>query len=325
MTRKWLYIFGPVAAASVAAIVFGVPPVLSDYIPTSLGVYNSSPPTLTTGQAAPLQLDVNGQLKITGSVSVSGGTGTSAVDEAAFTAGSGSYTPFGGLYQTTSTSNPLTSGQAGVAQLTINRALHVNLRNLTGAETGVAALPLQVSLANTAANATPVSDNLAQINGHTTVEAGANGVLAVGGQTATNVAITENPGNLGAQAMSSENSAVTTARKVQLVATLTGKQIVQPYANPENFVNGTTAAITDTTSTSTIASAGGSLRNYLTQCTITNSHATVGTFVKILDGSTIIWEVYAAAVGGGAAATFPVPLRGTAATAVNCQPVTTGA
>lgn len=105
---------------------------------------------------------------------------------------------------------------------------------------------------------------------------------------------------------------------------LNGQPIFMPYQNPAYFVNGTTAAITDTTSTSVIASAGGSLRNYITQCTVSNSHATVGTFVKILDGSTIINEGYAAAVGGGYTATFPTPLRGTAATAVNAQPVTTG-
>lgn len=151
------------------------------------------------------------------------------------------------------------------------------------------------------------------------------GKINIHGGVATNVAITDNPINQGAQAVSSENAAVTTARQVQLVADLVGKLIVMPYANPENFVNGTTAAITDTTSTAIIASAGGSLRNYITQVTVTNSHATQGTFVKILDGATIIHEGYAAAAGGGFTATFPTPLRGTAATAVNAQPVTTGA
>ena len=169
------------------------------------------------------------------------------------------------------------------------------------------------------------SVNMAQVAGTTTVTAGVNGMIAVGGNTANNVAITSNPLLIGCQGVSSENSAVTTARGVQAVCDLVGKQIVLPYANPENFVNGTTAAITDTTSTSTIASAGGSLRNYITQITVSNSHATVGTFVKILDGTTIIWECYAAAVGGGCTATFGTPLRGTAATAINCQPVTTGA
>lgn len=177
---------------------------------------------------------------------------------------------------------------------------------------------------NLVALAANQSVNTAQINAHTALEGGANGSQAVGGTVATNVAITANPINLGAQAVSSENSAVTTARQVQLVADLVGKLITLPYANPENFVNGTTSAITDTTSTSVIASAGGSLRNYITSCIVTNSSSTVGTFVKILDGSTIIWEGYAT-TSGGWTTSFPVPLRGTAATAINAQAVTTGA
>jgi hypothetical protein len=48
---------------------------------------------------------------------------------------------------------------------------------------------------------------------------------------------------LGAQAVSSENAAVTTARQVQLVADLVGKLIVLPYANPENFVSGANSCI----------------------------------------------------------------------------------
>jgi len=171
-----------------------------------------------------------------------------------------------------------------------------------------------------------VDTNLKQVGGTNTVTGGVAGTLAVGGNVATNVAIGTNPINLGAQAVSSENTAVTTARMAQLVTDLVGKLIVLPFANPENFVNGTTAAITDTTTTSIIASAGGSLRNYITDLTVTNSHATVGTFVKITDGaSTILWEGYAAAAGGGFAKSFSVPLRGTAATAVNAICVTTGA
>ncbi len=168
--------------------------------------------------------------------------------------------------------------------------------------------------------------SLAQIGATTIVTGGVAGTLGVGGNVATNVAIGTNPINLGAQAVSSENTAVTATRMAQLVTDLVGKLIVLPFANPENFVNGTTAAITDTTTTSIIASAGGSLRNYITDLTVTNSHATVGTFVKITDGaSTILWEGYAAAAGGGFAKSFSVPLRGTAATAVNAICVTTGA
>lgn len=134
------------------------------------------------------------------------------------------------------------------------------------------------------------------------------------------------PVKMGGKATNVEPSAVSaTGDRSNFITDMVGKQIILPYANPENFVMGTTAAITDTTSTSTIASAGGSLRNYITSIIVTNSHATVGTFVKILDGATIIWEGYAQPLGGGFTQSFPVPLRGTAATAVNTQCVTTGA
>jgi hypothetical protein len=172
--------------------------------------------------------------------------------------------------------------------------------------------------------------NLAQVNGTTTVNGGsAAGILAVGGPNATNVAITGNPVNNGAQAVSSENAAVTTARQVQLVADLVGKLIVLPYANPENFVSGAiTSAMTGTTSTSLIAAPASGLRNYITQITVSNAHATVGTDVVIQDGSggTTLYTIPAAAVYGGATLSFPTPLRQpTTATALFCANVTTGA
>lgn len=82
------------------------------------------------------------------------GSGASAVDEATVTFGTSVFAPIGGAYQTTATSNPLVSGQQGLAQLTINRALHVNLRTAVGTIMGDATTPMQVSLANTGANAT---------------------------------------------------------------------------------------------------------------------------------------------------------------------------
>lgn len=155
------------------------------------------------------------------------------------------------------------------------------------------------------------------------------GKVNVHGAVATNVAITDNPLNLGAQAVSSENAAVTTARQVQLVADLVGKLIVLPYANPENFVSGAiTSAMTGTTTTSLIGAPAAGLRNYITQITVSNSHATVGTDVIIQDGSggTTLYTIPAAAVYGGAAITFPTPLKQpTTATAIYCANVTTGA
>lgn len=171
--------------------------------------------------------------------------------------------------------------------------------------------------------------NLAQVGGTNTVNGGLAGSQSVGGTVATNVAISANPINLGAQAVSAENTAVTATRQVQLVADLAGKLIVLLYANPENFVSGAiTSAMTGTTSTSLIAAPASGLRNYITQVTVTNSHATVGTDIVLQDGSggTTLYTIPAAAVYGGATLSFPTPLRQpTTATALFCANVTTGA
>lgn len=170
--------------------------------------------------------------------------------------------------------------------------------------------------------------SLAQIGATTVVTAGIAGTLAIGGNVATNVAIGTNPVNQGAQGVSAENAVVTTTRMVQLVADLVGKQIVMPYANNENFVSGTTAAMTATTTTSLIAAPAAGLRNYITTIVVSNAHATVGTDIVIQDGSggATLMTIPAAAVYGGAVITLPVPLRQpTTATAIFCANVTTGA
>jgi hypothetical protein len=75
-------------------------------------------------------------------------------DQSAFTAAASPLTPVGGVWNDALAA--LTAGQTGELRITERRAAHVNLRNETGAELGIAAAPLQVSLANTAANATAV-------------------------------------------------------------------------------------------------------------------------------------------------------------------------
>ena len=100
---------------------------------------------------------------------------------------------------------------------------------------------------------------------------------------------------------------------------------VAPYAQPADFIAGATSDITGTSNTSVIAAQGASVRIYVTQLLVTNSHATVGTFVDIKDGTTTIYTGYAAAVGGGFSLTLPVPLRLTANTALNAACATAGA
>jgi hypothetical protein len=120
------------------------------------GVYNSSLPSPSTGQFEGLQLDASGRLIVNCVTGCAGSGGTAVVDESAFTFGTTALTPAGGVFQTTATSNPLTTGQTGAWQMTAYRAGMVNLRTAAGAEIGTAASPAQVSLANTGANSTAI-------------------------------------------------------------------------------------------------------------------------------------------------------------------------
>lgn len=95
--------------------------------------------------------------------------GITVADEAAFTAGTSTFSTVGGFFQTTATSNALTNGQSGQAQMTANRALMINLRTAAGAEIGT--------------SAAPVGANTAQVNGVTTL-AGA-GATGTGSQRVT--------------------------------------------------------------------------------------------------------------------------------------------
>ncbi len=199
---------------------------------------------------------------------------------------------------------------------------------VTGAITGPVTVTGTIAATQSGAWAVTATDNLTQIGGTTVVTGGPSGSLAVGGTVANNVAITQNPLNLGAQGVSSENAAVTTGRQVQLVADLNGKLIVLPYANSENFVSATTSAMSGTTSTVTLAAPASGLRNYATTVIVSNASATVGTNLLIQDGSsgTTLAVIPAAFGYGGAIATFPVPLRQpTTATGLYVQNETTGA
>lgn len=94
-----------------------------------------------------------GKLDVNATISGSGG-GTSSIDKSAFTTGSDTGTPAMGIYQ--SSLDTISSGDVAVIGMTPKRGLFVNLQTAAGTETGVAAVPLQVSLANTGSNSTAV-------------------------------------------------------------------------------------------------------------------------------------------------------------------------
>lgn len=205
------------------------------------GQFNTSPTTLTSGNVSPIQLDSGGRqlvqaFQASGSnfhiVCDSGcSTSTAPADKTAFTAGTTSQSPIGGFFQTTATSNPLTTGQMGAVQLTATRAFFTNLRDSSGVELGVAGAPLQVSLANTAANAVPVavslaanqSVNIAQMNG-VAVLMGA-GATGTGAQRVT---VSQDVTTLAGSAPGTAGSASTNVLSVQGIASMTPLTVAQP-------------------------------------------------------------------------------------------------
>jgi hypothetical protein len=168
----------------------------------------------------------------------------------------------------------------------------------------------------------PVTDNGGSLTVDGTVTAS-----NAAGDVAHDAADSGNPVKIGVVAKSSDPTAVATGDRVNLYADLNGKLIVLPYSLPENTITGSTAAITDTTSTSVIAAAGAGIRNYVTTIIVTNSHASVGTLVTITDGSggSTLAKGYAKENGGGWALTLPVPVKTTANTALHAVCGTTGA
>jgi hypothetical protein len=156
-----------------------------------------------------------------------------------------------------------------------------------------------------------------------------NGVYVTNNGVAQGTATSgQTPSTIACNTLTAVPTAYTTATTNVPSCDAYGNQVVQPYSLSASLVQGTTAAMTGTTSTSLVAAPGSGLRNYVTNLTCVNSHATVGTFVTVQDGSggTALYTLAAAAVFGGSSIVFPAPLRQpTANTALYVADVTTGA
>ena len=228
------------------------------------------------------------------------GSGASADDEATMTPGSSVFAPQGGFFQNIPTNNPLTNLQQGLAQLTANRAVHMNLRNATGTEIGTASSPLQVSLANTGSNSTAITV--------TNPTAGSTGATAP-----TSAAL------IGGRAQNAEAAPVTNGQMTGAAMGLEGKLIMLPFANKENMVRGT-ASQTGTSATTLIAAQGPGIKIYVTgvQCKNTGSATTI---VTLNDNETTgSGTVLIVPTSGGDNEVYQTPLAVAANTALTFTP-----
>ncbi len=146
---------------------------------------------------------------------------------------------------------------------------------------------------------------------------------------ATGASVPASAAYMGARTLAATPSD-TTAQLNAPVLDTKGSLAIQPYGLGDNVISGLTTAMTGTTSTAVtgIGQPGSGLYNYITQITVGNSSATIGTFVEMQDGNggTTFYTIPAAAVYGGATLTFPKPLKQpTSNTALYCKNTTTSA
>lgn len=124
-------------------------------------------------------------------------------------------------------------------------------------------------------------------------------------------------------------SGISTAVKQDISNTYLLNINAKIYASKGFEIWGSAENITDTTLTTILPAQGAGNFTYASSILVTNSHATQGTIVRIIDGNddtTVLYSGYAAPAGGGFSVSLPTPIRsGLDNKAIKAKCVTTGA
>ena len=208
------------------------------------------------------------------------------IDDAAFTPGTSAVMPIAAEFDDTGPDS-VDEGDAGALRMSANRNLYATLRDAAGNERG-----LNVSAQNAA---------------------------AVAGDTAQDAADAGNPVKVGAKATTGMTGATLVADgdRANAICDTDGAIVTRPYAPLPDAVSGN-ASNTDGSSTQVIAAQAANIRTYITTAILTNTSAS-NIYVELKDGTTVMATIPLPA-NGGAIVSFPVPLKGTAATAWNYDP-----
>ncbi|MFS0905788.1 hypothetical protein AB3N02_22330 [Priestia aryabhattai] len=146
------------------------------------------------------------------------------------------------------------------------------------------------------------------------------------GYAAHDAIVSGNPMRIAGRAVTTNYAGVATGDVADLITTVVGALINKPYSIPEGDWQYAGTAVTATTDVALKTAGGTGIRNYVTNITVQNTHATVATEFVIKDGSTVIYRGYLPAnMALPAVINFPTPLKGTAVTAMNFACITTGA
>jgi len=189
---------------------------------------------------------------------------------------------------------------------------------------GTEAAALRVTIASDSTGIVSVDDN----GGALTVDNGGTFAMqaASAGDVAHDAADSGNPIKIGMKAVTELPTGVSAADRTDANADKFGRQLVA-QAPQDDFVSGVSIDIIGVASTEVIAAPAATYRLAITDFTVTNDHATVGTVVKLTDGSggTVLWRNNAREDGGGFSKSLKTPLILTAATALHAINETTGA
>lgn len=135
--------------------------------------------------------------------------------------------------------------------------------------------------------------------------------VPVVGAAASGATVSGNPLLEGCRAATAAPTSVTDGQAIAAQCGAEGARVVRPYAIKEIMVRGSTGATTGASQVSIIASAGGSLKNYITAIQCSNSGASTS-ILTFTDAATTILINPA---GSGGSWNFPIPLVTAAATA----------
>ena len=167
------------------------------------------------------------------------------------------------------------------------------------------------------------SVNNAQWGGSNSVNGGTAGSVGVGGLAADSAAVSGNPVQTGGRVRVAVDTTLAANDAMALTGTTGMQLLMKPYGLPETDWQ-FSSLITSATVTAARAAGAAGVRNYVTAVQFQNTSATASE-IQIQDGATVIWRGQAAAsMVAPAVILLPTPLRGTAATALNVQLITTG-
>ena len=136
-----------------------------------------------------------------------------------------------------------------------------------------------------------------------------------------------NPLFIGGEVRTANRAAEVTGDILPFQLSSIGSLLVNPYSLPEATWSYVAPAggIVNNVAVAARASAGAGIRNYVTGLQLSNANAVATEFV-ILDNATPLWRGFLPANNATTYSfEFITPLRGTAATALNIQCLTTGA